>query len=438
MSGPKAHVVGAGLAGLAAAVRLAEKGLPVEISEAAVQAGGRCRSYVDRGFGITIDNGNHLVLSGNRATRSYLAAIGANLDPLPSAAIPFVDVGTRRRWTVNPNHGLIPWWVFAPGRRVPDTVAADYLQLGALLRLDGAQRVGDVVRCDGALWDRLVRPFLLAALNTEPETASAALAGAVVRETLARGAAACRPMIAAGGLSATFVDPALTYLKAHGADIRYGRRLRRILFDVRRSEEVVAAVDFGSEAISFAAGDVLVLAVPPWAAQELVPELETPDDYRAIVNAHFLMEPGPDAPPMIGVIGGVAEWIFAFPDRVSVTVSSAGRLIDEERDRLAATLWRDVSAALGCSGPVPPCKLVIEKRATFAATPEQVGRRPGTRTRWANLFLAGDWLDTGLPATIEGAVRSGETAARAAAKRLALQERTIGYAASPRHRLARG
>jgi squalene-associated FAD-dependent desaturase len=339
---------------------------------------------------------------------------------------------------VKPNRGLVPWWVFAPRRRIPDTVAADYLQLGGLLRDNGTRRVDEAIRCDGALWDRLVRPFLLAALNTEPEAASASLASAVLRETLARGAAACRPMIATGGLSETFIDPALVHLKARGAEIRYGRRLRRIIFDARHGEEVVAALDFGNEAISLGRGDALVLAVPPWAAQELVPELDAPGDYRAIVNAHFRTEPGPAAPAMIGVIGGTAEWIFAFTDRVSVTVSSAGHLIDEERDRLAVMLWQDVSAVLGRSGQMPPWKLVIEKRATFAATPEQVQRRPGIRTRWANLFLAGDWVDTGLPATIEGAVRSGAAAARAAARRLASQQRTVGYAASLGHRFARG
>jgi hypothetical protein len=214
--------------------------------------------------------------------------------------------------------------------------------------------------------------------------------------------------------------------------------LRRNIIDARHGEEVVAALDFGNEAISFAPGDAVVLAVPPWAARELVPELEAPDDYRAIVNAHFRTEPGPGAPAMVGVVGGTAEWIFAFPDRISVTVSSAGHLIDEERDQLAARLWRDVSVAIGRSGPVPPWKPVIEKRATFAATPDQVCRRPGIRTRWANLFLAGDWVDTGLPATIEGAVRSGGAAARAAAKCLASQQRTVGHAAGLGNRLARG
>jgi squalene-associated FAD-dependent desaturase len=435
MTVPRAHVVGAGLAGLAAAVALSREGAPIEISEAAAQAGGRCRSYLDRALGMTVDNGNHLVLSGNRATLGYLAAIGASLDALP-VAVPFVDL-RGRRWTISPTEGPVPWWIFIPSRRVPDTGAADYLKLAGLLRGRAARRVKDAISCEGALWERLIRPFLLAALNTDPEEAAADLAGAVVRETLARGAAACRPLIATAGLSATFVDPALQSLERSGTVIRYGRRLRRVIFGHHGGEHVVTALDFGGGLVPIAPGEVLVLAVPPWVARDLVPDLTVPDDFRPIVNAHFRIAPFSEVPAMTGVLGGTAEWIFVFPDRISVTVSNAERLVDMDRERIAAVLWRDVSATLGCESPLPPWNIVVEKRATFAATPEQSLRRPGVRTRWANLFLAGDWIDTGLPAAIEGAVRSGQSAARLATERLVSQGRSVGYAEGLTHRIAR-
>jgi len=166
--------------------------------------------------------------------------------------------------------------------------------------------------------------------------------------------------------------------------------------------------------------DAVVLAVPPSVAGELVPDLTVPNDFRAIVNAHFRMAPPAGSPAMLGVIGGIAEWIFTFPDRISVTVSGADAIVDKDREELARLIWSDVAKALRISADMPAWQIVKEKRATFAATPAQDVRRPETKTPWRNLFLAGDWTRTGLPATIEGALRSGEKAAALAARHLSL------------------
>jgi hypothetical protein len=156
---------------------------------------------------------------------------------------------------------------------------------------------------------------------------------------------------------------------------------------------------------------VVVLAVPPRPAAALLPGLKTPSKFRAIVNAHFRFDPPRDMPPLIGVVGGLVEWLFAFPRRLSVTISNGDRLVDMPREELAQAIWRDVCKAGGVSGELPPWQIVRERRATFEATPEQNALRPGASTAHKNLFLAGDWTDTGLPATIEGSVRSGDRAA---------------------------
>src|SRR5262249_52588448 len=101
----------------------------------------------------------------------------------------------------------------------------------------------------------------------------------------------------------------------------------------------------------------------------------------------------------------------AFPGRLSVTISAGDRLLNTAREELAQTLWNEVAAVAGLNAPLPPWQIVRERRATFAATPEQDARRPGPVTRWRNLALAGDWTATGLPATIESAIRSGDRAA---------------------------
>ena len=419
----RAFVVGAGLAGLAAATALAARGVQVSLFEAAGQAGGRCRSYFDSAFDGVIDNGNHLVLSGNHAIYDYLARIGARdaLTGPDAARFDFVDLASGARWTLHPNEGPVPWWVGASSRRVPGTKAADYAAYAKLLWAGKSKSIGAVLACRGPLWDRLMHPFLLAALNTEPKEASARLAGAIVRETLAKGGQAYRPRIATPTLAASFIDPALRTLEQKGAHVRLGERLRSITFGARDA----LALEFSDATIPLNSNDMLVLAVPPWVAKDLVPDLHGPDQFRAIVNAHFKFEAAhllkqDGTPAILGVIGGTAEWIFCFADRISVTVSAADAIVDKGREELAQSLWADVCAALQIQAPLPVWQIVKEKRATFAATPEQDSKRPSAATQWRNFFLAGDWVQTGLPATIEGAVRSGDRAAALALRQLPL------------------
>jgi squalene-associated FAD-dependent desaturase len=405
------YVIGAGLSGLSAAVAIAGKGRNVELIEAANQAGGRCRSYFDSTLGRTIDNGNHLVLSGNHATFDYLRAIGAErgLTGPNRAEFNFADLNTGKRWTITPNDGPLAWWVLSKTRRVPDTKPSDYLGMAGLMFANKRQRVQDAMTCKGVLWDRLLDPFLLAALNIKPEIGSAALAGAIVRETLAKGGRHYYPRIAEPHLASALVEPALAYLKARDATVRFGQRVRKLTLAPGR----IAAFDVGEET-QLGPKDSVVLAVPPWVAAELMPGLKTPTDHSAIVNAHYLIAPPKGVPAIVGLIGGTAQWVFAFSDRVSVTVSGADQLVDLDRESLARTLWRDVAHVHGLSPELPPWQIVKEKRATFAATPEQDALRPNAATDYANLVLAGDWTQTGLPATIEGAIRSGHKAAQLA------------------------
>jgi squalene-associated FAD-dependent desaturase len=399
------HVVGAGLAGLAAAVSLAAAGRQVTVYEAGPAAGGRCRSYLDRNLGRRIDNGNHLVLSGNRAIADYLAQIGAP-DSLTGPALPcfpFVDLADGARWVVAPNLGRLPWWTLSPSRRVPGTRFSDYLGLLALRRAGAAQTVDDVLG-DGVLVRRLLAPLAIAALNTPTGTGLARLLDAVVRETLMRGGAACRPLVPRVGLSESFVDPALAWLAAHGAEVRFGCRVAALRRDALETPE--GPVEFGPS-------DAVVLAVPAWVAAGLMPGLVTPDAFSAILNIHFATEADPGPAGFVGVVGGTAEWIFVRPGIVSVTVSAANLLVDLSAEEIADRVWADVRAALRLGGKMPPVRVVKERRATHLATAAQEARRPGTRTSWPNLMLAGDWTATGLPATIEGAIRSGRAAATA-------------------------
>ncbi|SDS61219.1 hydroxysqualene dehydroxylase HpnE [Bradyrhizobium canariense] len=403
------HIIGAGISGLSAAVRLANANYQVHVHEATQQAGGRCRSYFDAATNLTIDNGNHLLLSGNRHAVAYAKSIGteAGLVGPKRAQFPFVDLTTGQRWQLDLGDSRLPLWVFDQARRVPDTGLLDYLALTPLVWAGPDKLVGKTIPCDGTLYQRLVQPLLLAALNVDPPEGSAGLAGAVVRETLLAGGEACRPLIARDGLSAVLVEPAIKLLQDKGASIRFGHELRAFSM----AEGRVGELNFGDDVIGLAPGDAVVMAVPPRPAASLLPGLKTPSKFRAIVNAHFRFDPPKDAPPILGVVGGLVEWLFAFPQRLSVTISNADRLVDMPREELAQAIWSDICKAARVQGELPPWQIVRERRATFEATPEQNALRPGPVTNWKNLFLAGDWTDTGLPATIEGSVRSGDRAA---------------------------
>jgi squalene-associated FAD-dependent desaturase len=403
------HIIGAGISGLSAAVRLANAGFSVHVHEATQQAGGRCRSYFDAATNLTIDNGNHLLLSGNRHALAYARSIGteAGLVGPQRAQFPFVDLANGQRWQLDLGDSRLPLWLFDKARRVPDTGLRDYLALMPLIWAAPSRLVGDAIPCEGTLYRRLVQPLLLAALNVDPPEGSAGLAGAVVRETLMAGGQACRPLIARDGLSAVLVEPAIELLRNKGASIQLGHELRAFGL----SAGGIGELKFGADAVTVGPDDAVILAVPPRPAAGLLPGLKTPTKFRAIVNAHFRFDPPKDMPPLIGVVGGLVEWLFAFPQRLSVTISNGDRLVDLPREELAQAIWRDVCAAAGVAGELPPWQIVRERRATFEATPEQNALRPGAETALKNLFLAGDWTDTGLPATIEGSVRSGDRAA---------------------------
>ncbi len=412
------HIVGAGLAGLSAAVRLTARGRHVVIHEANRFAGGRCRSFRDPRLGCEIDNGNHLILSGNRSARAYLAAIGATGRMVDRpAGFPFVDLADGRRWTVRPNGGPLPWWIAAPGRRVPETRATDYLA-GLRLGLARADRtVAEAIPARGPAWSRFWVPLTLAAVNAPPEHASAALLWAVLRETFARGGQHCRPMLAPRGLGDALVDPAIDHLRRQGAGLRFGRTLRTVDRDGHRA--VLLRFADGDEPLGPA--DRVILALPPSRLRSVLagalPGIDPPDDGCAILNAFFRLPapPPPGTPPILGVLSSSVQWIFTRGDVASVTISAASALgvAGEAGDELIPELWSATARALGL-GPgarYEAARINKERRATFDQSPAGVAKRLAPRTALANLVLAGDATATGLPATIEGAVRSGERAA---------------------------
>jgi len=410
---PSVHVIGAGLAGLSCALQLAERGAAVRLYEATGHAGGRARSYYDQQLERWIDNGNHLVFSGNQAVAEHLRATGADgsmIDP-GRAVFPFLDLATGNRWAMHMNEGRVPWWIAHPSRRIPHSRAVDYLSLGRFAIAGDSERVSEVVKPSHRLFKSLIEPIAVAVLNASAEDGAAALLWPVIVETFGRGGRACHPLIARQGLSMSLVDPAVRRLGELGIAVDFMHRLRELEF----RGHAVTALSFIGHDVALADDDVVVLAVPHRMAAMLLPDADFPEGSRSIVNAHFrLSSPVPlrDGLHFLALLNGTAHWLFFRDDVVSATVSAAETLVDLPAEEIAGRIWADVARAVKAPAePLPPFRIVKEKTATFAQTPAEVARRPAARTAYRNLILAGDWTDTGLPATIEGALRSGRTAA---------------------------
>ena len=405
------HIVGAGLAGLSAAVSLAERGVSVNVHEAAGQGGGRCRSYYDEALACRIDNGNHLMLSGNFTILNYLKTIGADGTMIFSsqAEFPFLDLSTGQRWSVKPNKGIIQWSLLSAKNRVPGSSIGEYLRGLSLAWAGPNKTVSQCLKGKGPLFEKFWDPMAVSVLNTESDTASAQLLWPVLRETFGRGASACVPMIVRDGLSESFVDPALDYLTNRGGLINFNHRLHSI----ETTQEQITTLIFGDEKIVIGGDMRVILAVPPSVVNSLLPEISTPDEYRPIVNGHFQIPKKVQPISFLGLVGGTSQWLFVRNNMASITVSSATDLVSKPNDDIADCLWADICTALELGDtPLGKHRIIKEKRATFAQTPGQLSKRPDVKTKWRNLTLAGDWTATGLPATIEGTLRSGYAAAK--------------------------
>src|SRR5262245_24887004 len=353
------HVIGAGLAGLNCALRLAEQGATVSLYEATGHAGGRCRSYFDRQLERWIDNGNHLIFSGNSAARDFLQAIGtpdSMIDP-GRPIFPFIDLANGKRWTVRLNEGRLPWWVAVKERRVPGTRMVDYLALTRFAYTRAKETVSEAVPPSHPLFRTLIEPFAVAVLNATADEGAGRLLWPVIRESFGRGGHACRPLIAREGLSMSLVDPAVERLQQLGVSLQFVHRLRE--FALRGHQ--VTSLSFIGHDVPVAEDDAVVLAVPHRMAALLVPDLPVPEGSRAIVNAHYrLPAPVPlhEGLSFLAVLGGTAHWLFFRGDVVSATVSAADNLVDLPAEEIAASIWADVARAVdGAPAAMPAWRI---------------------------------------------------------------------------------
>ena len=410
------HIVGAGLAGLSSAVHAIRKGHRVSLYDSAARPGGRCRSFFDETLGLEIDNGNHFTMGCNKALFRYLDLLDARseLIGLEPPVHPFLDLRSGTRWAVHPGHPL-SFWMFNKHRRTYGSSAWDHISaVNLAMATDGDTVAGALEGVSQAAMAGLYEPACEAILNTQTTDGSAKLLWEVFKRSFMKGTEAARLYIAKDSLQKSLVDPAVNAVEAAGGRLHLNQAVKELKVENGKA----AALSFRDQSVDLDDGDGVILATPAWAPALASPTAVEADlGQRAILNAHFAVDDALSAAlegPLLGLIGGTAQWLVRRPGLVSVTVSAADRFMAQDAETLAALLWRDVAAALGRPDtPLPAYRIIKEKRATIAHTPDVVRHRPKAKTELKNVFRAGDWTDTGVPCTIEGAIQSGETAVKA-------------------------
>jgi squalene-associated FAD-dependent desaturase len=404
------HVIGGGLAGLAAALECAHQGIKVALYEAAPDLGGRARTYFSNELNAHIDNGAHAVLGNNKSIQRYLGLCGSSdsITVFGANGLTFYDVRSHSTSKLK-----LPSVLWSSAHRPPGVSMLDLLAGLKLLTANAQSTAADALRASpqavAALWE----PLCISALNTPLAEASAASLGVILKQMALPGGLGAGLLLPKQSLTDTYIAPIQKWLQRRGVDIRRGAPLRQIA----HSNGHVTNVVF-DDAAAFEADDVVILALPPWSP--LLNEIGIPTaqfSYAPIVNGHFKL-PRPVAPQFIGLIGGQGQWVLVRDGIASVTVSAADALNTQSPDAIAQTLWAEIAPLLKQPEGLPPFHVIKERRATLRHVPGLDAQRPATVTPLKNLFLAGDWTATGLPCTLESAVHSGFGAAHCALREI--------------------
>ena len=404
--GRRVAVIGAGYAGMAAAVTLAGRGAQVTVFESGPVPGGRARRITLQGQ--TMDNGQHILAGAYATLFSLMRIVGVPADAVLRVPLElrYADGFSFRALYFPAPLGLLAGLLLAPGLPWRERTGAVRFML-ALRRL-GFRLAEDCsvsallarYAQDGRIGHYLWNPLCVSALNTLPERASANVFLVVLRDTLGGDNGASDLILPRVDLSRLFPEPATLWLRAKGAEVRCETTVRDLA--ALRSEH-----------------DAVIVAVGPHQLKVLLPDFATEFEYQPIYTCYLQYEARTRLPfPMLGLADGLVQWVFdrgallGEKGRLAAVISAQGDHQQMPQEELAATCHREIAAAVpGLSAP-QWSRVIAEKRATIAVTPGL--KRPGIEAGLPGVFLAGDYADPEYPPTLEAAARSGVRAAERA------------------------
>jgi squalene-associated FAD-dependent desaturase len=427
-------VIGGGFSGLAAGVRLAAHGTcDVSLFERRKHLGGRAYSFTDRATGDTVDNGQHLFMNCYYKTREFLETIGT-VDSLcfqDEFRLDFARPGTGPTVLSFPRRLPPPLNLLAGFMRYTPVGTGDVLRLRhvrsalneptapGLTVNDWLEACRQSPAIRRAFWD----PLCVSALNQQPDAAPARYLTSVLKSAFLGGRDSNLMGYAGVGLSTMYTSAARSFIQRRGGKCRVGDAVAAL--NVAGGGKIEIRLRSGAVLTA----DAAICAITPPALSRILPDGF--EDLKARLKSYYpspilsvnlwFEEPVLDR-PFVGLLAGRMDWIFnkpmlydgrdrASPGHVTLVASAADRLVDQPDERLVEIALEDLNDVLPATrlNPLAHHLVVRERQATFALPGGQ--SPPPNRTTTPGLYIAGDWTDTGLPATVESAVKSGYRAA---------------------------
>lgn len=431
---PVVAIIGAGLAGLSAAVTLASKGFKVHIFESSKKAGGRASAFP---FSLTspldssqkeyhLDNGQHIMMGCYHETLSLLKEISA-LDKISMQDKMEVKVLGPEQKSYSLKSGFLPY----PFNLLQALMGYDLLsfaqKLSALKFVHGLKSldVGTLnnisvkdwleTSCQaGSLFTGLWEILCVGTLNTPAEKASASIFAKILKIIFLGGKDNSKIVVPAVNLSSLFVEPSIDFIRSKGGDIQFSMPVNLIKSTESSSFELF------SKEISLGSFSDVILAIPHHALKKMdgigqyIPKISESDlQYSSITTFHLFLKENPLTDNFVALTGSPVQWVFNHGDYITTVTSSSSKWDKMVQEDIFNIILSELKKYLDIdSTNIIDHKMIKEKRATFVCGGDNLNHRLDCKTKNPNLYLAGDWTTTGLPATIEGAVLSGKTAAR--------------------------
>jgi squalene-associated FAD-dependent desaturase len=418
----KCVVIGGGFAGLSAACFLSNLGFQVELIEASNKLGGRAYSFFDKENDTMIDNGQHILMGCYKETLEFIKLINAEENFLyrKNLEVNFLAPDFRLKklkipslpYPINLLFGLLTFDAISFIDRLKVIrffLAIPFYSDWRLKKLSAYQWLlleKQNERIRKALWDFLI----IGALNTNPQKASAKVFKDILIQIFFKGNKASTIILPRHGLSECYCNNAQRFIEDKGCRIILSETVKEFVIDEKRITKLI------TDKRTIEQFDYVITAVPLYSLTKILPasiNSSLPElHYSPILNIHIWLKENRLQKPFYGLIGSHVHWIFNHPTHITIVISDADEGIEKDKNELFDLVLKELSKYAGIKKEdVASFKVIKEKRATFIPDNNSLNKRASITTPFTNLILAGDWIDTGLPSTIEGAVKSGRTAA---------------------------